>query len=279
MQTPTPTHYELLQVAEDADPAVIRASYKALAQKYHPDRFQPTAEGESRLRGINAAFATVGDPDKRRAYDQHLAVLRADAQRQAADSIRRAEDAKAKLQQRFAAPVPPPAARSPAPAPHFVPAREAEAPVVQVVIQHRRRTRASTRNWILVLATGAMLLGIALRDRVDWAWLRSVGATATPYGYGTSSAAQGDTPAEASKWQVATADWQRTHREFASDPTRLRTMQAAIDRIDAETGGTLPPADLIARAQRDAYRATGWRGSSKERQQAEGPHIRSQRDE
>lgn len=151
--------------------------------------------------------------------------------------------------------------------------------MVQVVIQHSRRTRASTRNWILVLATGTLLLGIALRDRVDWAWLRSVGATATPYGYGRSSSAQGGTPDGASKWQAATADWQRTHREFASAPTSLRIMQAAIGRIDAETGGTLPPADLIARTQRDAYRAAGWRGSSKERQQAEGPHIRSQRDE
>ena len=32
------THYDNLKVARNAPPEVIRAAYKALAQKYHPDR-------------------------------------------------------------------------------------------------------------------------------------------------------------------------------------------------------------------------------------------------
>ena len=131
----------MLQVAEDADAAVIRASFKALAQKYHPDRYKPTAEGEYRLRGINIAFAIVGDADKRTDYDRYLAGQRADAQRQAAAAVRSAEQAKAKLQQRFGEAPP---LRAPAP-PHIpIATREAPAPVMHVIIQthSRRRTRA-----------------------------------------------------------------------------------------------------------------------------------------
>jgi len=34
------THYDNLKVARDAPHEVIRAAYKTLSQKYHPDRSQ-----------------------------------------------------------------------------------------------------------------------------------------------------------------------------------------------------------------------------------------------
>lgn len=266
---PPPTHYEMLQVAEDADAAVIRASFKALVQKYHPDRYKPKAEGEYRLRGINIAFAIVGDADKRVDYDRYLAGQRSEAKRRAAASVRSAEQTKAKLQQRFGETPP---LGAPAPAPIRTITRVAPEPVLHVVIQAHTRRRARARKGLLILAAGAVLLGFCVRDRLDWTWLGSVhGAPAA--GSNTRGPGAGGS---ASRWSEATAEWQRTHREFASDPHRLRSMQSAIDRIDLETGGSLPDKELIARAQREAYRATGWRGSGNGHQGADGPHIRSQ---
>lgn len=47
-----------LQLAPDAEPELVKAAFKALAKKYHPDRFQEPAEkarAEERMRRINEA--------------------------------------------------------------------------------------------------------------------------------------------------------------------------------------------------------------------------------
>lgn len=57
--------YEILQVHRKAEPEVIRAAYRALARKYHPD-----FGGEpSRMVSITEAWATLGDAERRAAYD------------------------------------------------------------------------------------------------------------------------------------------------------------------------------------------------------------------
>jgi curved DNA-binding protein CbpA len=57
--------YEILQVHRKAEPEVIRAAYRALAQKYHPD-----FGGEpSRMVAITEAWATLGNADRRAEYD------------------------------------------------------------------------------------------------------------------------------------------------------------------------------------------------------------------
>jgi DnaJ-domain-containing protein 1 len=63
-------YYRILGVLDDAEDIVIKAAYRALAQKYHPDRWQgnPT-EATRRMAEINAAYAVLSDPDKRREYD------------------------------------------------------------------------------------------------------------------------------------------------------------------------------------------------------------------
>ena len=66
------THYDNLQVNSNASAEVIRASYRALIQKYHPDRFPDRAHGERVARIINEAFAVLGDPLARQAYDARL---------------------------------------------------------------------------------------------------------------------------------------------------------------------------------------------------------------
>lgn len=64
------TYYDILGVSPTADDFVIRAAYKALAQRYHPDKFQGNAkEAEQKMRDINEAYDVLSDENKRRAYD------------------------------------------------------------------------------------------------------------------------------------------------------------------------------------------------------------------
>lgn len=68
------THYDNLQVARNASPAVIRAAYKSLTQRHHPDR-NPTdrARSERVMKIINRAYEVLSDPDKRREHDGWIA--------------------------------------------------------------------------------------------------------------------------------------------------------------------------------------------------------------
>jgi hypothetical protein len=61
-------HYQILGVAPDADSGAIRSAYRGLMRVYHPDR-NDHPEAGSRAREITAAFAVLGDPEKRAAYD------------------------------------------------------------------------------------------------------------------------------------------------------------------------------------------------------------------
>ena len=66
----TQTHYDTLEVTRTASPEVIRAAYKSLSQRWHPDRnSRNRAEAEARMKDINAAYAALSDPQKRAAYD------------------------------------------------------------------------------------------------------------------------------------------------------------------------------------------------------------------
>ncbi len=67
------THYDCLQVAENASPEVIRGAFKFLAQKYHPDKNPQNPElAASKLREITEAFNTLSDPTTRAIYDRWL---------------------------------------------------------------------------------------------------------------------------------------------------------------------------------------------------------------
>lgn len=67
-------HYEQLQVTRTADAEVIDRAYKALSMKYHPDKATASkrAGATRRMQAINAAYAVLRDPTKRRAYDATL---------------------------------------------------------------------------------------------------------------------------------------------------------------------------------------------------------------
>lgn len=73
-----PTHYDTLQVAENASEEVIKGAYRSLSQKLHPDRNpQRTEEAEHDMRVLNKAYAVLSDPMRRREYDKWLAGQRA----------------------------------------------------------------------------------------------------------------------------------------------------------------------------------------------------------
>jgi hypothetical protein len=72
-QKPEPrgSHYDNLKVLRTADPEVIKAAYKALVQKWHPDRNKhPNATRNMAI--INEAYAVLSDPIKRAAHDEWL---------------------------------------------------------------------------------------------------------------------------------------------------------------------------------------------------------------
>ena len=65
--TTASSFYKVLQVDPDAEPEVIRAAYVSLAKKYHPDSGLGATQ---RMVRINEAWAVLGDPAKRAAYDR-----------------------------------------------------------------------------------------------------------------------------------------------------------------------------------------------------------------
>lgn len=66
------TYYARLKVAHDAPPEVVRAAYKALAQKYHPDRHRGSLRHEIVLAALNKAHEVLSDPVRRAAHDQWI---------------------------------------------------------------------------------------------------------------------------------------------------------------------------------------------------------------
>jgi curved DNA-binding protein CbpA len=65
-------HYRILGVIQDAEDIVIKAAYRALAQRYHPDKWAGSpAEATRRMSKINGAFVVLSDPKKRKQYDQN----------------------------------------------------------------------------------------------------------------------------------------------------------------------------------------------------------------
>jgi curved DNA-binding protein CbpA len=72
------THYDNLKVARDAPPEVIRAAYKSLSQKYHPDRNPGDPKASRTMAIINAAYRVLSDPDLRRKHDEWIRKVEAE---------------------------------------------------------------------------------------------------------------------------------------------------------------------------------------------------------
>lgn len=67
------THYDNLNVSRNAPASVIKAAYKALCQKYHPDKYIGGHEEALRImKSINSAYAVLSDSGKRAEHDQWI---------------------------------------------------------------------------------------------------------------------------------------------------------------------------------------------------------------
>ena len=60
-------YYELLEVERTADDATLKASYRKLAMKYHPDKNPGCDDSEARFKAISEAYDCLKDPQKRAA--------------------------------------------------------------------------------------------------------------------------------------------------------------------------------------------------------------------
>ena len=66
--------YDILEVSRTASPEVIRAAYKSLVQRFHPDKNPDNPNAVELLKLINNAYDTLSDPSKRAAYDVMLTL-------------------------------------------------------------------------------------------------------------------------------------------------------------------------------------------------------------
>ncbi len=63
-------YYKTLGVERTATPEEIKAAFRKLARIHHPDVAKNKAAGEAKFKEINEAYEVLGDPEKRRRYDE-----------------------------------------------------------------------------------------------------------------------------------------------------------------------------------------------------------------
>jgi DnaJ-class molecular chaperone len=62
-------YYKILGVTRDATPEQVKTAYRRLARQLHPDVNPNNKQAEERFKEVNAAFAVLSDPQKRKLYD------------------------------------------------------------------------------------------------------------------------------------------------------------------------------------------------------------------
>src|SRR5438045_8153822 len=64
-------YYETLEVERRADEPKLKAAFRKLAMKWHPDKHPGDASSEVKFKEINEAYEVLKDGDKRAAYDRY----------------------------------------------------------------------------------------------------------------------------------------------------------------------------------------------------------------
>jgi hypothetical protein len=68
--TQTKDYYAVLGIAPDATARQVKAAYRKLAKKHHPDACPGDPDAAARFRDITEAYETLTDPERRKAYDR-----------------------------------------------------------------------------------------------------------------------------------------------------------------------------------------------------------------
>ncbi len=63
-------YYETLGVKRDTPQDDIRKAFRKLAREYHPDVAKDKSTAEAKFKEINEAYEVLGDPEKRKKYDE-----------------------------------------------------------------------------------------------------------------------------------------------------------------------------------------------------------------
>ena len=63
-------YYAILGVDKKAEPKAVKQAYRRLARKYHPDVNPGDDSAEGKFKDVTEAYEVLGDPEKRRKYDE-----------------------------------------------------------------------------------------------------------------------------------------------------------------------------------------------------------------
>ncbi|NTW82994.1 MAG: DnaJ domain-containing protein [Chlorobiaceae bacterium] len=66
------THYDNLGVSRNSPDDVIKAAYRILSKKYHPDLNPGNPEAANRMKSINESYRILCDPNRRKLYDEWI---------------------------------------------------------------------------------------------------------------------------------------------------------------------------------------------------------------
>jgi len=68
MLVPMKDYYKTLNITPDADEEAIKAAYRRLARRYHPDVTR-RRDATERFMEVKEAYEVLSNPDRRRLYD------------------------------------------------------------------------------------------------------------------------------------------------------------------------------------------------------------------
>ncbi|MFD0931250.1 DnaJ C-terminal domain-containing protein [Psychroflexus salinarum] len=63
-------YYKILGLTKKATEKEIKAAYRKLARKHHPDLNPNNQEAENKFKQVNEAYEVLGDPEKRKKYNE-----------------------------------------------------------------------------------------------------------------------------------------------------------------------------------------------------------------
>ncbi len=64
-------YYKILGVDRNIPQSEVRAAYRKRAKQFHPDLHPDDPKAKAKFQALNEAFDVIGDPEKRKKYDQY----------------------------------------------------------------------------------------------------------------------------------------------------------------------------------------------------------------